>query len=45
MIVTDPSPEFGSEPVGSTPEQLKAFMQSELNKWTKLVDSLGLAEK
>lgn len=36
---------LGVEPVGSTPEQLKAFMQSELDKWTKLVESLGLAEK
>jgi tripartite-type tricarboxylate transporter receptor subunit TctC len=36
---------LGVEPVGSTPEQLKAFMQSELDKWTKLVQSLGLAEK
>ncbi len=36
---------LGVEPVGSTPEQLQAFMQSELNKWTKLVESLGLAEK
>jgi tripartite-type tricarboxylate transporter receptor subunit TctC len=36
---------LGVEPVGSTPEQLKAFMQSELVKWTELVQSLGLAEK
>ncbi len=36
---------LGVEPVGSTPEELKAFMQSELDKWTKLVQSLGLAEK
>lgn len=36
---------LGVEPVGSTPEQLTAFMQSELDKWTKLVQSLGLAEK
>ncbi|MCC7082271.1 MAG: tripartite tricarboxylate transporter substrate binding protein [Burkholderiales bacterium] len=36
---------LGVEPVGSTPEQLKAFMQSELDKWTKLVQSLGLSEK
>jgi len=36
---------LGVEPVGSTPEQLKAFMQSELDKWTELVQSLGLAGK
>jgi tripartite-type tricarboxylate transporter receptor subunit TctC len=36
---------LGVEPVGSTPEELKAFMQRELDKWTKLVQSLGLAEK
>lgn len=36
---------LGVEPVGSTPEQLGAFLQSELAKWTKLVQSLGLAEQ
>lgn len=36
---------LGVEPVGSTPEELKSFMQSELSKWTKLVESLGLAER
>jgi len=36
---------LGIEPVGSTPEQLTAYMQSELAKWGKLVKSLGLAEQ
>ena len=33
---------LGIEPVGSTPEQLTATMQSELAKWTKLAQTLGL---
>ncbi len=36
---------LGVEPVGSTPEELANFLQSELAKWTKLVNALGLAEK
>lgn len=36
---------LGIEPVGSTPEQLTAYMRSELAKWGKLVQSLGLAEQ
>jgi tripartite-type tricarboxylate transporter receptor subunit TctC len=36
---------LGVEPVGSTPEELAGFLQSELAKWTKLVNALGLAEK
>ena len=36
---------LGVEPVGSTPEELTNFLQSELAKWTKLVNALGLAEK
>ena len=33
---------LGIEPVGSTPEQLTATMQSELARWTRLAQSLGL---
>ena len=33
---------LGIEPVGSTPEQLGAFMTTELNKWTKLAKTIGL---
>ena len=36
---------LGIEPVGSTPEQLTATMQSELAKWTKLAQSLGLKQE
>jgi len=36
---------LGIEPVGSTPEQLTTYMQSELAKWGKLVKSLGLVEQ
>lgn len=35
---------LGVEPVGSTPEELRSFMQEELAKWSKLVKSLGLTE-
>ena len=33
---------LGIEPLGSTPEQLAATMQFELDRWTKLAQSLGL---
>lgn len=33
---------LGIEPVGNTPEQLGAFMQADLAKWSKLVQSIGL---
>ena len=33
---------LGVEPVGSTPEQLTAMMQSELARWSKLAQTLGL---
>lgn len=33
---------LGIEPVGSTPEQLTAYMQADLAKWIKLVQSIGL---
>jgi len=33
---------LGIEPVGNTPEQLAAYMQADLAKWTKLVQSIGL---
>ena len=36
---------LGIEPVGSTPEQLAATMQSELAKWTRLAQSLGLKQE
>jgi tripartite-type tricarboxylate transporter receptor subunit TctC len=36
---------LGVEPVGSTQEELATFFQSELAKWTRLVNALGLAEK
>ena len=36
---------LGIEPVGSTPEQLTATMQSELAKWTRLAQSLGLKQE
>ena len=32
---------LGIEPVGSTPEQLRSFMQVELSKWAKLAKTLG----
>ena len=32
---------LGLEPVGSTPEELRAFMQNELSKWSKLAKELG----
>jgi tripartite-type tricarboxylate transporter receptor subunit TctC len=35
---------LGIEPVGSTPEQLTATMQSELARWTKLAQTLGLKQ-
>jgi len=36
---------LGIEPLGSTPEQLTATMQSELARWTKLAQSLGLKQE
>jgi tripartite-type tricarboxylate transporter receptor subunit TctC len=32
----------GAEPVGSTPEQFAAFIQSEIDKWGKVVKSAGI---
>ncbi len=32
---------LGIEPVGSTPDQLASFMQTELGKWAKLAKALG----
>jgi tripartite-type tricarboxylate transporter receptor subunit TctC len=32
----------GAEPVGSTPEQFAAFIQSEIDKWSRVVKSSGL---
>ena len=36
---------LGIEPLGSTPEQVTATMQSELAMWTKLAQSLGLKQE
>lgn len=36
---------LGIEPLGSTPEQLTATMQSEIAKWTKLAQALGLKQE
>jgi len=36
---------LGIEPLGSAPEQLTATMQSELARWTKLAQSLGLKQE
>jgi tripartite-type tricarboxylate transporter receptor subunit TctC len=36
---------LGIEPMGTTPEQLGAFMQTELSKWTKLAKTLGLVSE
>ncbi|HEX4326020.1 MAG TPA: tripartite tricarboxylate transporter substrate binding protein [Burkholderiales bacterium] len=33
----------GAEPVASTPEQFAAFLKSEADKWSKVVQSAGLA--
>ena len=33
---------FGLETVGSTPEQLTEFMKADLDKWSKLVQRIGL---
>ncbi|MBI4190196.1 MAG: tripartite tricarboxylate transporter substrate binding protein [Betaproteobacteria bacterium] len=33
--------EVGAEPVANTPEQFKAFIQSELKKWAKVVQESG----
>jgi tripartite-type tricarboxylate transporter receptor subunit TctC len=33
--------EFGSEPVGSTPEQFLAYIRQELPKWGELVKNSG----
>ena len=32
----------GAEPVGSTPEQFAAFIQSEIDKWSRVVKSSGI---
>ena len=32
----------GAEPVGSTPEQFTAFIQSEIDKWSRVVKSSGI---
>ena len=32
----------GAEPVGNTPEQFGAFIQSEINKWGKVIRTAGL---
>ena len=33
----------GADPVGSTPEQFRAFLQEETNKWAKVIKDAGLA--
>jgi tripartite-type tricarboxylate transporter receptor subunit TctC len=49
VAATIASPEFrarlkaeGSEPVGSTPEQFAAFLQTEIAKWQKIVSVAGV---
>ena len=33
----------GADPVGSTPEQFRAFLKAETNKWAKVIKDAGLA--
>jgi tripartite-type tricarboxylate transporter receptor subunit TctC len=49
VAATIATPEFrdrlrseGSDPVGSTPEQFAAFLQSEIAKWQKIVSAAGV---
>jgi tripartite-type tricarboxylate transporter receptor subunit TctC len=32
----------GADPVTMTPEQIRAFLKSELAKWTKVVKTVGI---
>ena len=34
--------DLGTDPVGSTPEQYTAFVQSEISKWAKVIKSAGI---
>jgi tripartite-type tricarboxylate transporter receptor subunit TctC len=34
--------ELGADPVGSSPEQLAAYMKTEIAKWAKVVKSAGI---
>jgi tripartite-type tricarboxylate transporter receptor subunit TctC len=34
----------GAEPGGGTPEQFKKFLQAEIAKWTKVIDTAGVKE-
>jgi tripartite-type tricarboxylate transporter receptor subunit TctC len=34
--------ELGAEPVGSTPQQYAAFIQSEIVKWRKVIKEAGV---
>jgi tripartite-type tricarboxylate transporter receptor subunit TctC len=33
---------LGADPVGNTPEQYTAFMQSEIAKWDKVIKAAGI---
>ena len=33
---------IGAEPIGSTPEQLAAHLDSEMNKWGKIIQARGI---
>jgi tripartite-type tricarboxylate transporter receptor subunit TctC len=33
---------LGADPVGNTPEQYAAFMQSEIAKWGKVIKAAGI---
>lgn len=35
----------GSEPIGTTPEEFSAFIQSETDKWAKVIRDAGIGEK
>ncbi|HTD90986.1 MAG TPA: tripartite tricarboxylate transporter substrate-binding protein, partial [Burkholderiales bacterium] len=34
--------DYGADPIGNTPEQATAYVQNEINKWTKVIKAAGI---
>ena len=36
---------LGADPVGNTPEQFRTLIQNEINKWTRVIRTVGIKEE
>ena len=37
--------DYGADLIGNTPEQATAYVQNEINKWTKVIKAAGITSQ